>query len=227
MKKSVTVIVLTGTLALSGCASNGGLATSASGGCNMGMSSTVGALLGAAAGYAASKNNDNSSAQNNRAIALGAAAGGALGAGICVAINARTVQTQSATQVEQAYKQQYGALPDKTSVQNYTIGFNSGSNVVRANDKVTLQSAVKVVEGQQEPLKSVKETMVLKNEAGKVLNTVTKDITQTGAYGSGAFENSFTWAFPANVSKGKYIVETELLVNGNKVATKRQPITLV
>ena len=99
--------------------------------------------------------------------------------------------------------------------------------MVRANDKVTLQSAVKVVEGQQEPLKSVKETMVLKNEAGKVLNTVTKDITQTGAYGSGAFENSFTWAFPANVSKGKYIVETELLVNGNKVATKRQPITLV
>ena len=219
MKKIVTVMVLTGTLALSGCASNGGLATSASGGCNMGMSSTVGALLGAAAGYAASKNNDNSSAQNNRAIALGA--------GICVAINARTVQTQSATQVEQAYKQQYGALPDKTSVQNYTIGFNSGSNVVRANDKVTLQSAVKVVEGQQEPLKSVKETMVLKNEAGKVLNTVTKDITQTGAYGSGAFENSFTWAFPANVSKGKYTVETELLVNGNKVATKRQPITLV
>lgn len=94
--------------------------------------------------------------KNNRAIALGAAVGGALGAGICVAINAHTVQTQSATQVEQAYKQQYGALPDKTSVQNYTIGLNSGSNVVRANDKVTLQSAVKVVEGQQEPLKSVK-----------------------------------------------------------------------
>lgn len=60
--KIVTVMVLTGTLALSGCASNGGLATSASGGCNMGMSVIAGALLGAAAGYA-SKNNDDSSAQ--------------------------------------------------------------------------------------------------------------------------------------------------------------------
>lgn len=103
--------------------------------CDPERTAAVGAILGAVAGYALSNGNGNSSAQNNRAMALGTLAGGALSAGICVAINAKTVQKQSATAVEQKYKQQYGSLPAQTRVTQYktdldSMTVNVGENVV-------------------------------------------------------------------------------------------------
>ena len=92
MKKQLTIAMLSTTLLVSGCASTGGFATAANGGCDPERTAAVGAILGAVAGYALSNGNGNSSAQNNRAMALGTLAGGALSAGICVAINAKTVQ---------------------------------------------------------------------------------------------------------------------------------------
>ena len=41
------------------------------------------------------------------------------------------------------------------------------------------------------------------------------------------FENSFNWKFPASVSKGQYLLDTELLVNGKKVANNSRTITLI
>lgn len=227
MKKLATASALSLSLIVSGCASNGGIMTSHSGGCDTGMSSAMGALLGAAAGYAVSKNNNNSSAQNNRAIALGAAAGGAIGGGVCVMINARTVQTQTASQVKQEYLQKHGELPTKTAIETYNVTLNPSKNVVSANEKIMLQSDLKVIEGQNDPLKTIQETFILRNEDGKALNTVTKNVTQTGTYDSGSFENSFTFALPHNVSKGTYTLETELLVNGKKVANNVKKLTLI
>ncbi len=226
MKKFATISVITLSLIASGCASNGGLATSASGGCDTGVSSTVGALLGAAAGYAASKNNGNSSAQNNRALALGAAAGGAIAGGVCMMINAQTVQKKSALSVESDYKQQNnGTLPVRTQVTQYTTALDSSSVAVGTN--VAVKSDLRVIEGQNEPLKTLKETLILKDANGKVLKTLTKDVTQSGSFGSGEFENSFSWKFPTSVSKGTYTIETELLVNGNKVANNVKKLILV
>ncbi|MEG0406018.1 MAG: hypothetical protein RR285_03940 [Acinetobacter sp.] len=225
MKKQLTIAMLSTTLLVSGCASTGGFATAANGGCDPERTAAVGAILGAVAGYALSNGNGNSSAQNNRAMALGTLAGGALSAGICVAINAKTVQKQSATAVEQKYKQQYGSLPAQTRVTQYKTDLDSMT--VNVGENVVVRSELYVVEGTKLPLSSLKETLVLKDSKGKVLKTITKDLTQSGSSSSGEFENSFSWKFPANVSKGNYTIETELLVNGNKVANNRKILNLV
>ena len=225
MKKQLTIAMLSTTLLVSGCASTGGFATAANGGCDPERTAAVGAILGAVAGYALSNGNGNSSAQNNRAMALGTLAGGALSAGICVAINAKTVQKQSAMAVEQKYKQQYGSLPAQTRVTQYKTDLDSMT--VNVGENVVVRSELYVVEGTKLPLSSLKETLVLKDSKGKVLKTITKDLTQSGSSSSGEFENSFSWKFPANVSKGNYTIETELLVNGNKVANNRKILNLV
>lgn len=237
MKKLSAVTLLSISVVVSGCASNGGfvtgtnstgLATSGnnSDGCSMGVSSGVGALLGAAAGYAISKHGNNSSAQNNRAIALGALAGGAISAGICMAINANTVQKKSATDVEQQYKALNGSLPDKTKIEQYKTTLIPGA-VASTNNNIVVKSDLRVIEGKNDILRTIKETLVLKDSSGKVLKTLTKDVSQTGSFGSGEFENSFAWKFPASVSKGQYTIETELSVNGNKVASQTKSLTLV
>lgn len=225
MKKQLTIAMLSTTLLVSGCASTGGFATAANGGCDPERTAAVGAILGAVAGYALSNGNGNSSAQNNRAMALGTLAGGALSAGICVAINAKTVQKQSAMAVEQKYKQQYGSLPAQTRVTQYKTDLDSMT--VNVGENVVVRSELYVVEGTKLPLSSLKETLILKDSKGKVLKTITKDLTQSGSSSSGEFENSFSWKFPANVSKGNYTIETELLVNGNKVANNRKILNLV
>lgn len=226
MKKIVTISVLSMTLVMSGCASNGGLMATDGGGCNTGVSSSVGALLGATAGYVLSKHGGNSVAQNNRGIAVGALLGAGLGAGICMAINAHTAQKKSALDVEQQYKAQNGTLPNQTTVQQYSTVLGSGS-MVNAGNSVVVKSDVLVIEGKNDPLKTLTETLVLKDSNGKEVRTMTKNVTQTGSYGSGEFENSFSWKFPANVSKGAYTIETNLYVNGNKVANNVKSLTLV
>ena len=106
MKKQFTIGMLSVTLLISGCASTGGLATSANGGCNTERTAAMGALIGAAAGFAFLMGNNNSAA-----IALGALPVGHY-LRVCVAINAKTVQKQSATAVDKKYKQaNKGSLP--------------------------------------------------------------------------------------------------------------------
>ncbi len=95
MKKTISVAMLSSALVISGCASTGGLATSANGGCNTGMSTAVGALLGAAIG---------ASVGDSSYAATGAAIGGAVFAAGCLMINAHTIQKKSAAEVETAYK---------------------------------------------------------------------------------------------------------------------------
>ena len=69
MKKAISIMMLSSAILVSGCASTGGLATSANGGCNTGMSTAVGALLGAAIG---------ASVGDSTYAATGAAIGGAV-----------------------------------------------------------------------------------------------------------------------------------------------------
>lgn len=83
MKRSMSIAMLSSALVVSGCASTGGLATSANGGCNTGMSTAVGALLGAAIG---------ASVGDSSYAATGAAIGGAVFAAGCLMINAHTIQ---------------------------------------------------------------------------------------------------------------------------------------
>ncbi|MEG0196930.1 MAG: hypothetical protein RR676_06990 [Acinetobacter sp.] len=223
MKKVSTISVLVVTLAVGGCASNGGVATSTNGGCNTAMSTAVGTLLGAAAGYAISKNNGNSSAQNNSAIALGALAGGVSGYGACIAIN-ETIRKKTDAQVKQEYTQKYGTLPAQTKIEQYTTNIDSG-RTVRVGEKVYVSSSIYVIEGQKQPILSIKETIAIKNENGEMLGKMgVKDMKQIDG-NSGDFGNSFTLTVPD--AKGNYIVETGVLVNGNQVAKRSKPITFI
>lgn len=226
MKNIYVVSVLSLALLMSGCTTTGGLAMGSQDDCNVGVSSAVGSFLGAAAGYAISRANGNSSAQNNRAIAMGALAGGALSAATCLSINAKTVEKKSAVDVENQYKKSNGILPSQTKVQYYTATLSPGSTV-SANNNVSIKSDLLIIEGKNDPLNNLQETLVLKDSNGKVLKTITKEITQSGSYGSGEFENSFTWKFPTSVSKGSYTIETNLYVNGTNVANNIKSLKLI
>ena len=219
MKKSLSITLLSSALVVSGCASTGGLATAANGGCNTGMSTAVGALLGAAIG---------ASIGDSTYAATGAALGGAVFAASCVFINAHTVQKKSAEEVETAYKLAHqGRLPQQTSIQQYSTVVLP-NQMVQANQNITVKSDLTVIEGVAEPLERVQEKLVLKDANGKVIRELVKDVqmTQNQNFGSGSFENSFTWSFPASVSKGRYILDTEVLVNGVKVANNSRAVVL-
>lgn len=223
MKKVATTSILAFSLAVGGCASNGGLASASTNGCSTGMSTAAGALAGALAGYVISQKNGNSSAQNNRAIALGALAGGVSGYGACIAIN-ETIRKKSDAQVKQEYTQKYGVLPAQTKIEQYTTNIDSGQTV-RAGEKVYVSSNIYVIEGQREPILTIKETISIKDENGQILGrTGIKDMKQADG-NSGDFANSFTLTVPD--AKGHYVVETGVLVNGNQVAKRSKPITFI
>ena len=220
MKKSMSIAMLSSALVVSGCASTGGLATSANGGCNTGMSTAVGALLGAAIG---------ASVGDSTYAATGAAIGGAVFAAGCLMINAHTIQKKSAAEVETAYKQaNKGQLPQQTRIQQYSTVVLP-NQTIQANQSITVKSDLTVVEGIAEPLQRVQEKLVLKDTSGKVIRELVKDVQVTNGqdFGSGLFENSFSWKFPTNVSKGRYVLDTEVLVNGLKVANNSRAITLI
>ncbi|TCM67530.1 hypothetical protein EC844_10844 [Acinetobacter calcoaceticus] len=228
MKKQLTIAMLSTTLLISGCTSTGGFATASNGGCDTQRTAAVGAIVGAVAGFALSHGNANSSAQNNRAMALGSLAGGALSAGLCVMINANTVQKKSAAEVETAYKKSNkGVLPEYARVEQYSTVVLP-NQTVQAQQNIIVKSDLTVIEGRSEPLSRVQEKLILKDPNGKVIRELVKDVQTSGSseYGSGGFENSFTWKFPANVSKGRYVLDTEVLVNGQKVAHNSRVINL-
>lgn len=215
----MAIIMLSTTVLISGCASTGGFATAKNGGCNTGMSTAVGALLGAAIG---------ASIGNSSSAAAGAAIGGAVFAAGCVMINANTVQKQSAAAVETAYKKaNKGTLPEYTRVEKYSTVVLP-NQTVQAQENITVKSDLTVIEGRAEPLQSVQEKLILKDANGKVMREIVKDVQTTGSqgFGSGGFENSFSWKFPANVSKGRYVLDTEVLVNGKTVANNSRVIQL-
>lgn len=225
MKKLGMLSLLSAALVLNGCASNGGLAVGKNS-CDVGVTTAVGSAIGAVAGFALSNGNRNSSAQNNRAMALGALAGGAIAAYACMSINAKTVEKKSAAAVESQYKRVNGSLPAQTKLQRYSTSLAPATTVTK-NDAVILKSDLSIVQGRNQPITNLKETLVLKDSKGKVLKTITKDVTESGSYGSGEFENSFTWKFPAGVSTGDYTIETDLYLNGEKVANNSKVVKLV
>lgn len=220
MKKQITITLLATTLLMSGCASTGGFATAANGGCNTGLSTAMGAILGAAIG---------ASVGNSSSAATGAAIGGAVFAAGCIMVNAHTVQKKSAIEVENAYKKSNnGNLPTYTRVEQYSTVVLP-SQTVQAQENITVKSDLTVIEGRSEALQRVQEKLILKDQNGKVVRELVKDVQTSGSqeFGSGGFENSFSWKFPANVSKGRYTLDTEVLVNGNRVANNTRYITLV
>ena len=112
----------------------------------------------------------------------------------------------------------------QTKIEQYSTNIDSG-RTVHSGEKVYVSSSVYVIEGQREPILTIKETISIKNENGEILGKMgIKDMKQTDG-NSGDFGNSFTLTVPD--AKGNYIVETGVLVNGKQVAKRSNPITFI
>lgn len=219
MKHATTrllLLTMATTVALSGCATTGGISGTSGGDqkCNPWATGAIGAVVGAALG--ASKNGD--------AAAKGAIAGAALGALSCLVVNANSRQTQSADVVQAEYRRaNAGTLPSAPRLVAYDTNISPG-NRVAAGQAVEIKSNLKLVDGTQQRITSIREDMVLLDTSGKEIKRVGKDVSGTQA---GGYENTFAFSFPKGVSQGVYGIRTELLVNGQVVGRNDENVQLV
>ena len=198
------------TVLLSGCASTGSGGSDADP-CNL----LVGAIIGGLSGALLDRN------KRGRGAVIGAAAG----AVACVAVNAVSRQTRTASQVEEDYKRaNSGRLPPSDPVvQSYSINLDPGTRV-RAGEKFQVVSNMVVVSGAAQPVTEVKETLALVSPDGK---TRSAEKRANDRAGSGAYENRFTLTLPEGVSAGTYPIKTQLYVNGRQVGERAQNLSIV
>ncbi len=177
--------------------------------CSAGTTALAGAALGALIGAALNG--------RNGAIA-GAALGGAAGYAGCLAYNVQTKQTRTAMQVEQDYRRtNRGRLPATPRVVNYTAQVDSAK--IQRGQPFKIASVVEVVNGQKQPVQSVREELVLYTPDGQQINQDPKS-KQFQATSGGRYENSFELNLPKGVSQGVYPVKTQLYVNEVLVAKR-------
>jgi hypothetical protein len=190
-----------------GCASTGG----ESGGCNSFWAGAIGAAAGAATGAAVGSSNRGAGA------AIGGAVGGAVGALGCLAYNYSTRQKRSAKQVEKAYQEKQGALPQQTEVVNYSAVLQPGS-AVASGAKATVVSNIELVKGRDAPQPKVEEQVEMRSPDGKVLNRARKPAQ--AIEGSGEYENQFKFTLPEGVDEGVYPIKLTLYVDGQEKQTR-------
>jgi hypothetical protein len=189
-----------------GCASTGG----ESGGCNSFWAGAIGAVAGAATGAAVTSN-------RGAGAAVGGAVGGAVGALGCLAYNYSTRQKRSAKQVEQAYQEKQGTLPQRTEVVSYSAALQPGT-AVASGTKATLVSNIELVKGRDAPQPKVEEQVEMRSPDGKVLNRARKPAQSID--GSGEYENQFKFTLPEGVDDGIYPIALTLYVDGQEKQTR-------
>lgn len=208
----LSALALAITLTLSACTTTAtGVSTGDDGECNPWITGAVGAVIGGA--LAGGKN-----------TVKGAAVGAAVGALACMAINVHSRQVKEAQAVETDYRRSNaGRLPAQPRVLAYQTKLAPG-RAVPAGESVTVSSNIEVVAGQTQPIREVKEELVLLDTAGKEFRRSSKVVGQDG---SGQYENTFNFKFPKGVSQGVYGVKTALYVNGEKASERSNRVQLV
>lgn len=218
MKKfKFTAIAVALVFGLSSCANNKSReqvsSDSNSNECNAAVAGVAGAIVGGL--LAGGKNR-----------VKGAAAGAAIGAFACFAINANSRQTKTANQVEADYKSVRGGLPSSPSVVAYNTSISPGQ-VIRPGADVSVISNIEVVSGQQVPVKDVKEEIVLLDPKGEEFKRGTKAVGENGTPGSGAYQNTFAFKMPNSAPQGVYTVKTQVYVNGSPAQQRENRVQLV
>lgn len=170
----------------------------------------------AAAGAAVSGKNDRGAG-----VAIGAAAGLAA----CFVINYKSVQTQTADQVEAQYKKSGKKVTADPQVVSYQTSIQPGSTIKRGQP-IKIVSNIVAVDGNSQPVKEIKEEVRL-YEPGAT--TAFKEGTKVANEkpGSGGYENTFTITLDDKVPQGVYRVETAVLLNGKPVNTRTNNVQLV
>ncbi len=213
-------------LVVAGCASlpTNGLATagqpgrSVQSGCNSVESGVVGALIGGLIGAAT---------HGKRGAMIGAVTGAAVGSLGCALYNARyrSQQIASARTVDRNYTRSHGGqLPTQTVVTSYTSALQPNDNVV-AGHKANLESQLTVVRGRAAALPEVKEQVILLSPDGRQLTKFVKPATAVN--GSGEYRTNFSFTLPKGVERGRYIIHTTVIVNGEPVRSNTVAMVVV
>lgn len=197
---------------LAGCATPAGTGDGTSANdnpCAPGTSALVGAAAGALIGGLIN---------GGKGAALGAAAGAATGYLACMAYSVQSTQQKTATQVETEYRKKHkGQLPAAPKVTQYNAMVDR--NAIQRGAPFTLASTVEVVDGKNQPVRNVREELMLFTPDGKPImqDPKSKPFTATSA---GRYDNAFTLKLPEGVSQGVYGIQTKLYVNEQHVASR-------
>lgn len=208
-QRAATCVLVAGYLA--GCAAPNGGSRQVAGSdnedpCSVGNSALLGGFLGALAGGVI--------AGKDGAV-KGAMLGGAAGAVSCVAINMNSKQTKTAAQADLDYRRTRGAQPREPVVVSYVPKLSSSK--VQRGQPLTVTSELELVNGTAQPIKDVKEELVVFNPDGTPFKTGSKPFT---ANSGGHFVNSFELTLPSSSPQGVYALKTNLYVNGKLTTTR-------
>jgi len=154
----------------------------------------------------------------------GAYVGAAAGIAACFVINAQSRRTRSAAQVESDYRSRYSQLPESAEVVHYQTSLPGNS--VRRGEPLKIVSNVEAVSGRQQPIREVKEQIRI-YEPGQSEPFKTAEKVASESAGSGAYENTFTVTFPSNMPQGRYSIQTDVFVNGERLDKGSNQIQVV
>lgn len=174
--------------------------------CDAAASAVVGAVGGALLGMLI----------GGQDAAVKGAAVGALGASLaCLAIKAQSSQTKTAAQADQEFQKARGSLPKEPQVVTYSPAVQA--NTVKRGQPVLIRSIVELVNGTSQPVKDVREELVVMDTSGTRIRSGSKTLNMATA---GRYENSFELKLPESAPQGVYKLKTNLYVN-NQLAHSR------
>lgn len=205
-------LVLTASLLASCATTNGGGANNVnqsannSEPCNVAAGAMVGALAGAILGGVTGGQKGAI-----RGAALGTVAGGIL----CAVVNTQSTQTRTAAQVDQDYQRNRGNLPAQPTVSSYSP--RMASSVVQKGQPFQVVSTVELVNGRTEPVREVREELLIYSPDGQLIKNGSKPFVANNA---GRFENRFSVNLGADAPQGVYPMKTNLVLNGRVVETR-------
>lgn len=191
------------------CAALAGCATSSMSGADWGK--CFGAVvLGAGAGALV---------EGERGAYVGAAAGIAA----CFVINAHSKRTRTAAEVESDYRARHAQLPAAPEVVRYDTALSAPN--VRRGEPLRIVSTIEAVQGRNAPIQEVKEQIRIYEPGSSQPFKNGEKIASAG--GGGGYENTFTITFPSGMPQGRYAIETDLYVNGERTDRGTQQIQVV
>jgi len=203
-----TIVYVTVTAMLGACATTQGPAGQPAAGadtedpCGVAMSAVTGALAGALLG---------SIIDGKKGAVRGAAIGAGTGALACVAINFKSRQTKTASQVEQDYLRSRRTLPAEPEVTAYNAQLQANS--VQRGQPLKVHSTLELVNGSSKKVNEVREELVVFNPDGTPFKSGSKPFTTNSA---GRFENTFELKLPESAPQGVYALQTNAYVNGKR-----------
>ena len=154
----------------------------------------------------------------------GAYVGAAAGVAACFVINAQSKRTRSAQDVESDYRSRYAQLPEQPEVLRYDTQLSAAN--VRRGEPLRVISNIEAVDGRSTPIQQVKEEIRI-YEPGQNQPFKKGEKVASTTRGSGGYENTFTITFPSSMPQGRYAIETDLFVNGERATRGTQQIQVV